>query len=73
MSKELHDWFKESNGKNALCCRILTKEFDMGRGEHKEQCIRFTGMVARKVAEIVVREYGLTNTDELESAEECHD
>lgn len=73
VSKELHDWFKESNGKNALCCRILTKEFDMGRGEHKEQCIRFTGMVAKKVAEIVVREYGLTNTDELESAEECHD
>jgi len=45
----------------------------MGQGEHKEQCIRFTGMVAKKVAEIVVREYGLTNTDETESAEECHD
>ena len=30
LSKELHDWFKEANGKNALCCRILTKEFDMG-------------------------------------------
>lgn len=62
-AKELHDWFKENNGKNALCCRILTKEFDMGKGEHKEQCIRFTGMAARKAAEIVVREYGLTNTD----------
>jgi len=73
VSKELHDWFKENNGKNALCCRILTKEFDMGQGEHKEQCIRFTGMVAKKVAEIVVREYGLTNTDETESTEECHD
>ncbi len=73
VSKELHDWFKESNGKNALCCRILTKGFDMGQGEHKEQCIHFTGMVAKKVAEIVVREYGLTNTDEPESAEECHD
>lgn len=63
VSKELHDWFKENNGKNALCCRILTKGFDMGAGEHKEQCIRFTGMVAGKVAEIVVREYGLKNTD----------
>lgn len=63
LSKELHDWFKEANGKNALCCRILTKEFDMGAGEHKEQCIRFTGMVAGKVAEMIIREKGLTNTD----------
>lgn len=64
VAKELHDYFKEANGKNALCCRILTKEFDMGKGEHKEQCIYFTGLVAAKVAEIVVREFGLVNTDE---------
>ena len=64
LSKELHDWFKEANGKNALCCRILTKEFDMGAGEHKEQCIRFTGLVAGKVAEMMIREKGLTNIDE---------
>ena len=63
LSKELHDWFKEANGKNALCCRILTKEFDMAQGEHKEQCIRFTGMVAGKVAEMIIREKGLTNID----------
>lgn len=64
LSKELHDYFKEANGKNALCCRILTKEFDMGKGEHKEQCIRYTGLVAEKVARIIIREYGLTDTDE---------
>lgn len=64
LSKELHDWFKVANGKSALCCRILTKEFDMGQGEHKEQCIRFTGLVAGKVAEMIVRELGLKNTDE---------
>lgn len=63
VAKELHDYFKDNNGKNALCCRILTKEFDMKSGEHKEQCIRFTGMVAAKVAEIVIREFNLTNTD----------
>lgn len=63
LSKELHDWFKEANGKNSLCCRILTKEFDMAQGEHKEQCIRFTGMVAGKVAEMIIREKGLTNID----------
>ena len=32
---ELHDWFKEANGKKAICCRVLTKEFNMGQGEHK--------------------------------------
>lgn len=63
LSKELHDYFKEANGKNALCCRVLTKEFDMGKGEHKEQCIRFTGIVAEKVAQMIIREFGLKNTD----------
>ncbi len=65
VAKELHDYFKVANGKNALCCRILTKEFDMGQGEHKEQCIHYTGLVAEKVAGIVIREFGLVNTDEL--------
>ncbi len=67
VSKELHDWFKENNGKGSLCCRVLTKEFDMSKGEHKEQCIYFTGLVAGKVAEIIIRELGLVNTD-LEQA-----
>ena len=64
MTKELHDWFKVANGKNAICCRVLTKEFDMGKGEHKEQCIRYTGLCAWKVAEIICREYGIKNLDE---------
>ena len=64
VAKELHDYFKEANGKNALCCRILTKEFDMSKGEHKEQCIQYTGMAARKVAEIIIRELSLTNLDD---------
>lgn len=64
VAKELHDWFKVATGKNATCCRILTKEFNKANGEHKEQCIHFTGMVAGKVAEIVVREFGLKNLDD---------
>ena len=64
MTKELHDWFKVANGKNAICCRVLTKEFDMGKGEHKEQCIRFTGLCAWKVAEIICRELGIKMIDE---------
>lgn len=64
LSHELHDWFKQANGKNAICCRILTKEFDMGKGEHKKQCIYFTGLAAWKVGEIICRELGVRNTDE---------
>lgn len=64
MTKELHDWFKVANGKNAICCRVLTREFDMGKGEHKEQCIRFTGLCAWKVAEIICREKGIKMIDE---------
>ena len=63
LTNELHSWFKENNGKNSVCCRVLTREFDMGKGEHKEQCIRYTGLCAKKVAEIIVREFGLTNLD----------
>mgnify|MGYP004697507599 FL=1 len=63
---ELHDWFKEANGKKAICCRVLTKEFNMGQGEHKEQCIYFTGLCAWKVAQIVCRELGIKNLDEID-------
>ena len=60
LTHELHDWFRDENGKHALCCRVLTREFDMGHGEHKEQCIWFTGLCAWKVATIVCREEGIT-------------
>ena len=62
-TKELHDWFKDYNTKNATCCRVLTREFDMGQGEHKAQCIYFTGLCAWKVGEIVCRELGIENID----------
>lgn len=64
LTKELHEWFKTANKKNSVCCRVLTREFNMGQGEHKPQCIYFTGLCTWKVAEIIVREFGLTNTDE---------
>lgn len=70
LTHELHDWFKKANGKNAICCRILTKEFNMGQGEHKEQCIYFTGLCAWKVAQIVCRELGIKNQDEIDEPAE---
>lgn len=47
----------------------LSLGFDMGKGEHKEQCISYTGLCAGKVGEIIVRELGLTNLDLKEQGE----
>ena len=69
LTKELHNWFRENNGKKSVCCRVLTKEFDMGKGEHKEQCISYTGLCAGKVAEIIIRELGLKNLDLKEDSQ----
>jgi len=63
LTHELHEWFRQTNGKGSVCCRVLTKEYDMGKGEHKAQCIYFTGLCTWKVAEIIVREMGLKATD----------
>ena len=70
LTHELHDWFKVHNKKNATCCRVLTREFDMGKGEHKEQCIWFTGLCAWKVAQQVCRELDIKFTDDPAQVEE---
>ncbi len=56
LGAELHEWFKSASGKGALCCRIITKDVEMGSKEHIDQCTFLTGLVAGKVAEIIVRE-----------------
>ena len=65
MTNELHNWFKENNTKKVACCRVLTKEFDMSQGQHKAQCIYYTGMCAAKTAEIIARELGIPTTGEI--------
>ena len=35
----------------------------MASGEHKRQCISFTGEIAESVAEIIVRELNIKNID----------
>jgi len=62
LANELQESFK--NNYKVLCCKILTHGMNMAAGEHKEQCIAFTGEIAEKTAEIVVRELGLSNIDE---------
>ena len=62
LANELQESFKKNH--KVLCCKILTRGMDMASGEHKQQCISFTGEIAAKTAEIVVRELGIKNTDE---------
>ncbi|MGM0379035.1 MAG: C-GCAxxG-C-C family (seleno)protein [Bacillota bacterium] len=63
LTNELQQSFKDNH--NVLCCSILTKDFDMASGEHKKQCISFTGEMAQKAAEIIIRELNLVNLDNV--------
>ena len=54
LSKELHDTFRERH--KTLCCRVLTKDMELGSPKHMDQCISLTGEVAEEVARIIVRE-----------------
>lgn len=55
LANELQESFRSSH-KGVLCCSVHTKGMDMASGEHKAQCISFTGEMAAKTAEIILRE-----------------
>lgn len=57
LSKELHDIFKGNH--RSLCCRVLTKDMELGSPKHMKQCISFTGEVAEETAKIIIRELNL--------------
>ncbi|UMZ73432.1 C-GCAxxG-C-C family protein [Natranaerofaba carboxydovora] len=61
LANELQQSFKDNH--KHLCCRILTKDMDLSTGEHMEQCISFTGEIAEKTTNIIVRELELINID----------
>lgn len=61
LANELQGKFRENH--KVLCCSVLTKGMDMASGEHKRQCISFTGEIAESVAEIIVRELNIENID----------
>ena len=58
LAHELQESFR-NNHKGVLCCHIHTKDMDMASGEHKAQCVAFTGEMAAKTAEIIARELNL--------------
>jgi C_GCAxxG_C_C family probable redox protein len=53
-ANELQQAFRDSH--RVLCCSVQTAGMDMASGEHKAQCITFTGEMAAKTAEIIARE-----------------
>lgn len=62
LANELQQAFRDSH--RVLCCSVHTKGMDMASGEHKAQCISFTGEMAAKTAEIIARELGLDTVDQ---------
>lgn len=63
LANELQQSFRE-NHKGVLCCHVHTKGMDMASGEHKAQCVLFTGEMAAKTAEIIARELNILNIDD---------
>lgn len=58
LAYELQESFRD-NHQGTLCCHIHIKGMDLGSGEHKKQCVAFTGEMARKTAELIARELKL--------------
>lgn len=62
LANELQESFRSNH--KVLCCKILTKGMDMSSGEHKNQCVSFTGEIAEKAAEIILRELNHSESHE---------
>ena len=58
LAYEVQDSFRK-NHKGTLCCHIHVQGMDLQSGEHKKQCVAFTGEMAAKTAEVIARELGL--------------
>jgi len=61
LAEELVNSFKSNH--KVLCCKVHTNGLIMGSPEHKQQCVSFTGEIAEKVAQIIIRELGIKNID----------
>ena len=58
LANELQQSFRNKH-KGVSCCHIHTKGMDMASGEHKQQCVAFTGEMAIRTARILARELEL--------------
>ena len=57
LTNELQESFRKNH--KVLCCHVHVKGLDMANGEHKSQCIAYTGEMAQKAAEIITRELNI--------------
>ena len=57
LAHELQESFRKNH--KVLCCHVHVEGLDMANGEHRSQCIAFTGEMAQKTAEIIVRELNI--------------
>lgn len=60
-SRELREWFVAENGSS--CCAELVRDSDWSSPCRLEQCVRFTGAVTAKVAEMIAPAVGATQPD----------
>jgi C_GCAxxG_C_C family probable redox protein len=51
-SRELHERFKTKFG--STCCRVLTKNIELGTKHHFEFCVRHAGEVAEQTVRIIL-------------------
>ncbi|MCL2562868.1 MAG: C-GCAxxG-C-C family protein [Oscillospiraceae bacterium] len=58
LAYELQESFRQ-NHQGTLCCHIHVQGMDLLSGEHKKQCVAFTGEMARKTAKLIARELEL--------------
>jgi len=58
LAHEVQESFRK-NHQGTLCCHIHVKGMDLLSGEHKKQCVAFTGEMVAKTAEVIAREFGL--------------
>lgn len=63
LANEVQQRFRDARARHVLCCKIHTQGMDMASGEHKSQCVQFTGEMAAHAADVIVRELGLTRLD----------
>ncbi|MCL2353327.1 MAG: C-GCAxxG-C-C family protein [Defluviitaleaceae bacterium] len=65
LSDELQQSFRSNREKyQNLCCHHHVEGFDLTTGQHKNQCIAFTGEMANKTARIIARELGIKIKEE---------
>lgn len=51
LSAELHNIFKAKQ--KSTCCRVLTRNMELGSEKHMDQCVRFTGEMAEETAKLI--------------------